>query len=72
MPQKCLRSRVILNSHSTVGSVSSSPGLRCLVDNNVFDDQLLDGEVLGVGVGLGVLEQSKHESDRLDGPSTCK
>lgn len=59
-------------SHSTVSSVSSSSGLGGLVDDNVLDDQLLNREVLGVGVGLGVFEQSKHELNRLDGPSTYK
>jgi hypothetical protein len=58
------------HSHSTVGSVSPPPGLGGLVDNNVSDNKLLDGEVLGVGVGLGVLDQSADESNRLLGPST--
>jgi hypothetical protein len=53
-----------------VGSVSPPPGLRGLVDDNVLDDQLLDGELLGVRVRLGVLEETEEEVDRLDGPST--
>ena len=44
-----------LDSHSTVSSECPSPGFRCLVDDDVFDDELIDGEVLGIGVGLGVL-----------------
>jgi len=59
-----------LHSHSTVGSVSPPPGLRGLVDDNVLDDQLLDGELLGVRVRLGVLKETEEEVDRLDGPST--
>jgi len=53
-----------------VSSVSPPPGLWGLVDDNVSDDELLNGEVLGVGVGLGVLQQSGDESDRLLGPSS--
>jgi hypothetical protein len=59
------------NSHSTVSSVSPPPGFWGLVDNNVFDDQLVKGKVLGIGVGLGILQQSEDEFDRLLRPSTC-
>lgn len=58
------------HSHSTVSSVSPPPGLGGLVDDNVSDNELLNGKVLGVGVGLGVLQQSGDESNRLLGPST--
>lgn len=53
-----------------MSSVSPPPGLWGLVDDNVSDDELIDSEVLGVGVGLGVLQQSGDESDRLLGPSS--
>ena len=58
------------NSHSTVGTVSPPPGLWGLVDDNVGDDKVLDGKVLGVRVGLCVFEESEHELNRLDGPTT--
>lgn len=58
------------NPHSTVGSVSPPPGLWRLVHNNVFDDELINGQVLGIGVGLGVLQQGEDEFNRLLGPST--
>jgi hypothetical protein len=61
-----------MNAHSTVSSVSPPPGLWGLVDDNVSDDELINGEVLGVGVGLGVLQQSGDESDRLLGPSSWR
>lgn len=54
-----------------MGTVSPPPGLGGLLNNNVLDDQLLDIEVLSVGVGLGVLEETEDELDGLLGPSTC-
>lgn len=58
------------HSHTTVGTVSPPPGLWGLVDDNVADDEVLDGEVLSVRVRLGVFQESEHELDRLDGPTT--
>ena len=58
------------DAHSAVGAESPATGFRGLLHDNVFDDELLDGEVFGVGVGLGVLQKTKDERDRLDGPST--
>ena len=55
---------------SSVRSERSSVGLGGLLDDNVLDDQVLNSDVLGLGVGLGVLEQSEDESDRLLGPSS--
>lgn len=60
----------LIDSHSTVSSVGPPPGLWGLVNDNVSDNELVNGEVLGVGVGLGVLQQVGDESDRLLGPST--
>ncbi len=59
-----------LDSHSTVSTVSPSPSLGGLLDDNVLDQKVLDRKVLGIGVGLGVFEETKNDSDRLDGPST--
>jgi hypothetical protein len=58
------------HAHATVSAVSPPPGLGGLVHDDVLDDELIDGEVLGVGVGLGVLQQTEEELDRLDGPTT--
>jgi hypothetical protein len=58
------------NPHSTVSTVSPPPGLWGLVDDNVLDDELINGEVLGIGVGLGVLQEGEDEFNRLLGPST--
>lgn len=55
---------------STVSSESSSVGLGGLLDDDVLDDELLGRELLGLSVGLGVLEQSKDESNGLLRPST--
>lgn len=55
---------------STVGTVSPPPGLGSLLNDNVLDDQLLDIKVLSLSVGLGVLEETEDELDRLLGPST--
>lgn len=57
-------------AHTTVGTVSATTGLGGLLDDNVLDEQVLRGKVLGVGVGLGVLEETENELDRLDGPAT--
>lgn len=52
----------------SVNSVQLS--YRSLVDVDVLDDQLFLVEVLGVSVGLGVLQQVQDVSDGLFGPST--
>lgn len=54
---------------ATVGAVSASPLLGGLVDLDVLDDQVGGIETLGVGVGLGVLEETEQELSRLDGPA---
>jgi hypothetical protein len=52
-----------------VGTVCASPLLGGLVDLDVLDDQVAGIETLGVGVGLGVLEQTEKELGGLDGPA---
>ena len=42
-----------------------------LLHTDVLDDQVLNGDVLGLSVGLSVLEESEDESNRLLGPSSC-
>ena len=58
------------DSHSSVGTVRPPPGLWGLVDDNVLDDQLVDVEFFGIGVGLGVLQETEDVLDRLFRPST--
>jgi hypothetical protein len=41
-----------------------------LVDLDVLDDQVTGVETLGIGVGLGVLEETEEELGRLDGPAS--
>jgi hypothetical protein len=53
-----------------VSSESSSVGFGGLLDNNVGDVEVLKGDVLGLGVGLGVLEETEDDSNRLCGPSS--
>ncbi len=52
---------------TTVGTVGSAALLGGLVHLDVLDDQVGGVETLGVGVGLGVLEQTEEELGRLDG-----
>jgi len=54
---------------SAVGTVCASPLLGRLVDLDVLDDQVAGVQTLGVGVGLGVLEQREQELGGLDGPA---
>lgn len=55
---------------ATVGAVGTAAGLGGLLDDDVLDDELVRSEVLGLGVRLGVLEETEDELDRLDGPAT--
>ncbi len=57
------------NTYSAVGTVCPPTLLGSLVDLDVLDDQVAGVEALGVGVGLGVLEQAEQELGRLDGPA---
>jgi hypothetical protein len=52
-----------------VGTVGASAALGGLVDLDVLDDEVAGVEALGVGVGLGVLEQAEQLLSRLDGPA---
>lgn len=55
---------------SSVGSVGSSAAALGAVDLDVLDDQLIGLELLGVGVGFEVLDQTEQDLDRLFGPAT--
>lgn len=56
-------------TYTTVGTVSSAALLRGLVDLDVLDDQGTSVETLGIGVGLGVLQELEEELGGLDGPA---
>ena len=60
---------MIWGAYTTVSTVCSSALLGGLVDLDVLDDQVAGIETLGVGVGLGVLEQTEKELGGLDGPA---
>lgn len=51
-----------------MGTVGSAALLGGLVDLDVLDDQGTGVEALGIGVGLGVLEELEQELGGLDGP----
>ena len=52
-----------------MGTVRAPALLGGLVDLDVLDNQGTGVKTLGVGVGLGVLEEAKEELGRLDGPA---
>ena len=56
-------------TYATVGTVSAAALLGSLVDLDVLDDQVAGVETLGIGVGLGVLEETEEELGRLHGPA---
>lgn len=56
-------------TYTTVGTVSSSALLGGLVDLDVLDDKGAGVKTLGIGVGLGVLQELQEELGGLDGPS---
>lgn len=51
-----------------MGTVSAPALLGGLVDLDVLDDQVAGVETLGVGVGLGVLEEREEVLRGLHGP----
>ena len=60
------KSRGRVGTYATVGTVCAAALLGCLVDLDVLDDQVASVKTLGVGVGLGVLEETEEEFGRLD------
>ncbi|KAK5627298.1 hypothetical protein RRF57_003013 [Xylaria bambusicola] len=58
-----------MNTYTTVRTVCASSLLRGLVDLNVLDDEIASVEALGIGIGLGVLEETEQELGRLNGPA---
>lgn len=52
-----------------MGTVCAAALLGGLVDLDVLDNQVAGVKTLGVGVGLGVLEEREDELGRLDGPA---
>jgi hypothetical protein len=56
-------------TYATVRTVCPSSLLGGLVDLDVLDDQVAGVKTLGVGVGLGVLEEAQEELGGLGGPA---
>lgn len=54
---------------TTVSTVSASAALRSLVDLDVLDNKVASVKTLGVGVGLGVLQEVNEELGGLLGPA---
>lgn len=58
-----------VGSNATVCAEGTAAHLDGLVDLHVTNVQVLNVEVLGLGVGLKVGEEVEHELDRLHGPA---
>lgn len=56
-------------TYTAVSAVCAPSLLGGLVDLDVLDNQVGGVKTLGVGVGLGVLEEREDELGRLDGPA---
>lgn len=57
------------NAYTTMSAIRPTPLLRRLVHLDVLDNQVPRVQALGVGVGLGILEQAKQELGGFDGPA---
>lgn len=56
-------------TYTTVSTVCAAALLGGLVDLDVLDNKVGGVKTLGVGVGLGVLEERENELSALDGPA---
>lgn len=52
-----------------MSTVCATALLGGLVDLDVLDNEVASVETLGIGVGLGVLEETEEELGGLDGPA---
>lgn len=57
-----------IGADTTMSPVGTTTSLGSSIDLHVINGQIF--KVLGVGVGLEVVDQSKHNSNRLLGPSS--
>lgn len=57
------------DTYATVGAVCAAALLGGLVDLDVLDNEVASVKTLGVGVGLGVLEETEEELGGLGGPA---
>lgn len=57
------------STYTTVSTVCATALLGGLVDLDVLDNEVASVETLGIGVGLGVLEETEEELGGLDGPA---
>jgi len=55
---------------TTMGTVCTSSLLWCLIDLDVLNDEVAGIETFGVGVRLGVLEETEKELSGLDRPAS--
>ena len=56
--------------NTTVGTVCATTGFGSLLDDDVFNEEVLEGERFCVGVRFGVLQETGDELDGLLGPAT--
>jgi len=66
---ECTNGLSNFGTYTTVGTVSTPALLGGLVDLDMLDDQVAGVEALGVGVGLGVLEEAEQDLSGLLGPA---
>lgn len=43
----------------------------CLLNDDVFDNEFLEFQALGVSICFGILQEAGDEFDRFLGPATC-
>lgn len=55
-----------------MGTVCPAALLGGLVDLDVLDDEIAGVEALGIGVRLGILEETEQELGRLDRPARAR
>jgi len=55
---------------TTMGAVCAAAGFGCLLNDNVFDGEVLNIDTLGVSVGFSVLQQAADEFNGFLRPAT--
>jgi len=61
-----------MRAYTTVSTVCSSTLLGCLVDLDVFDNEVSGIKTLGIRICLCILEKTEEEFGRLDWPSCAR
>ena len=57
---------------TTMGTVGAATHLRGLINLDVLDDNLVQGESLALSITLGILEETQEEMATLLGPSSLR